>query len=75
MRRQGVRGDLASVFQLKRYVEQLLIFQLKNRFGFKTIAESTILLDHPVYDDQLQEIVRNHVHAIELARFAQRYHR
>ena len=67
-------GDLASVFQLKRYVEQLLIFQLGNRFEFNTIAESTILLDHPVHDDKLQEIVRTHVQAIELARFAQRYH-
>jgi hypothetical protein len=67
-------GDMTSVFQLKRYVEQLLIFQLGNRFGFNTIAESANLLDHPVHDDQLQEIVRNHENAIELARFAQRYH-
>jgi hypothetical protein len=67
-------GNLTSVFQLKRYVEQMLIFHLGNRFGFKTIAESANLLDHPVHDHQLKEMVRNHENAIELARFAQRYH-
>jgi hypothetical protein len=67
-------GDLASVFQLKRYVEQMLIFHLGNRFGFKTIAESASLLDHPVQDDQLEAIIHKNERAIDLARYAQRYH-
>ncbi len=69
------KADLAPVFQLKRYVEQLLIFHLGNRFGFTSIAKTATLLDLPTDNAQLLDDIRVHEDAIKLLRHAQYHHR
>ena len=40
--------DIESlVFQLKRYVDALLLFHLGNRFGFKSRSEAAQFMDQP----------------------------
>jgi hypothetical protein len=41
------KANLAPIFQLKRYVEDLLLFHLRNRLGFTSIAKAAALLDLP----------------------------
>jgi hypothetical protein len=48
------KANLAPIFQLKRYVEELLLFHLRNRFGFTSIAKAA-LLDLPTHNAQLRD--------------------
>lgn len=52
-------ADIESlVFQLKQYVDALLIFHLGNRFGFSTIEETAQFLDMPSYPSDLKRLRR-----------------
>ena len=47
--------DIESlVFQLKRYVDALLLFHLGNRFGFSSRNEAALFMDLPLNKKELQ---------------------
>ena len=69
------KANLAPIFQLKRYVEELLLFHLRTRFGFTSIAKTAALLDLPTHNAQLLDDIGVHEDAIKLLRYAQYYHR
>ncbi len=48
----------AIMYAVKYYVEQMILFHLRNNFGFETIQESTLLLDMPKQLSVLEESLR-----------------
>ena len=51
--------DIESlVFQLKRYVDALLLFHLGNRFGFASRTEASLFMDLPPNKDELDLRIR-----------------
>lgn len=52
----GKRADdlETEVYMLKSYVDQLLLFHVRNTFRFQTLEEACSLLDFPVREDQLR---------------------
>lgn len=63
--------DIESlVFQLKRYVDALLLFHLGNRFGFTSRSEAALFMDLPPDAAQLKHRTRRLQQALQFIRGA-----